>query len=74
MELREVTTLSGLDVESAHEWLTVHADMATVFITADNKGEWILRQLPRIRVYRYKQLQKKYVAFSIADCSDLNLQ
>ncbi|XXG68293.1 hypothetical protein AAC387_Pa06g1412 [Persea americana] len=47
-ELRGIPTLSGLDVELAHEWLTVHADMAIVFITADNKDEWILRQIPRI--------------------------
>ncbi|KAJ8627209.1 hypothetical protein MRB53_020516 [Persea americana] len=47
-ELRGIPALSGLDVELAHEWLTMHADMAIVFITADNKSEWILRQIPRI--------------------------
>ncbi|XXG54464.1 hypothetical protein AAC387_Pa03g2333 [Persea americana] len=93
-ELRGIPALSGLDVELAHEWLTVHADLATVFITVDNKGDWIMRQMPRIRqerlwlrsfiagegiwnamlVYRYKQLQKKLLAFSIAVCSDLNPQ
>ena len=49
VELRGIPALSSLDVELANEWLTVHQDMATVFITADNKEEWILRQMPRIR-------------------------
>ena len=52
MELRGIPALSGLDVELAHEWLTVHANMATVFITADSKGDWIMRQMPRIRQER----------------------
>ena len=51
-ELRGIPALSGLDVELAHEWLTVHADLATVFITVDNKGDWIMRQMPRIRQER----------------------
>ncbi|KAJ8649016.1 hypothetical protein MRB53_002039 [Persea americana] len=51
-EFRGILSLSGLDVELAHEWLTVHADMATVFITADNKGDWIMRQMPRIHQER----------------------
>ncbi|XXG72922.1 hypothetical protein AAC387_Pa07g1915 [Persea americana] len=49
VELSGIPALSSLDVELANEWLTVHQDMATVFITADNKEEWILRQMPRIR-------------------------
>ncbi|KAJ8630990.1 hypothetical protein MRB53_024313 [Persea americana] len=51
-ELRGIHELSGLDVELAHEWLIVHADMATVFITADKKGDWIMRQMPMIRQER----------------------
>ncbi|XXG88903.1 hypothetical protein AAC387_Pa12g1040 [Persea americana] len=39
VELRGIPALSSLDVELAHEWLTVHQDMAIVFITADNKEE-----------------------------------
>ncbi|KAJ8629774.1 hypothetical protein MRB53_023097 [Persea americana] len=49
VELFGIPALSGLDVELAHEWLTVHQDMATTFITADNKEEWILRQIHMIR-------------------------
>ncbi|KAJ8627284.1 hypothetical protein MRB53_020591 [Persea americana] len=51
-ELRGIPALSGLGVELAHEWLTVHADMATFFITADNKGDWIMRQMPMIHQER----------------------
>ena len=48
-ELRQIPELSGLDMQLAHEWLIIHQNMATIFLTIDDKGAWIVRQMPKIR-------------------------
>ena len=40
-ELDQIADLSDLDVEIAHEWLTIHTDMATIFLCAKDKSAWI---------------------------------
>ena len=52
-ELDQIADLSDLDVEIAHEWLTIHADMATIFLSAKDKSAWTQRRLPRIRSDNY---------------------
>lgn len=49
VELRAITELPPIDVENAHEWLTLHKDMAHIFLLTYNKNDWILRRLTRIR-------------------------
>ncbi|KAJ8649377.1 hypothetical protein MRB53_002400 [Persea americana] len=51
-ELRQILELSGLDTQRAHEWLIIHQNMATVFLTVDDKRAWIVRQVPKIREER----------------------
>ncbi|KAJ8638969.1 hypothetical protein MRB53_015663 [Persea americana] len=48
-ELRQIPELSGLDMQLAHEWLIIHQNMATIFLTIDDKRAWIVRQMPKIR-------------------------
>ncbi|KAJ8639372.1 hypothetical protein MRB53_016066 [Persea americana] len=52
-ELDQIADLSDLNVEIAHEWLTIHADMATIFLSAKDKSAWIQRRLPQIRSDSY---------------------
>lgn len=52
-ELDQIAGLSDLDAELAHEWLTIHADMATIFLCAKDKSAWIRRRLPKIRSDNY---------------------
>ncbi|KAJ8617705.1 hypothetical protein MRB53_013891 [Persea americana] len=52
-ELDQIADLNDLDAEIAHEWLTIHADMATIFLSAKDKSAWIQRRLPRIRSDNY---------------------
>ena len=40
-ELDQIVYLSDLDEEIAHEWLTIHPDMATIFLCAKDKSTWI---------------------------------
>eukprot|EP00268_Persea_americana_P049622 TRINITY_DN53330_c0_g1_i1.p1 TRINITY_DN53330_c0_g1~~TRINITY_DN53330_c0_g1_i1.p1 ORF type:complete len:303 (-),score=40.55 TRINITY_DN53330_c0_g1_i1:181-987(-) len=48
-ELMQIPDLSPTDMDLTHEWLIVHWDMATVFLTTPDKQVWIQRQLHRIR-------------------------
>lgn len=48
-ELDQIADFSDLDAEIAHEWLTIHVDMVTIFLYTKDKGAWILRRLPKIR-------------------------
>ncbi|XXG49426.1 hypothetical protein AAC387_Pa02g3615 [Persea americana] len=49
-ELIKIPELNPIEVELAHEWLVLHKEMSSIFLSTPNKREWILRRLPKIRV------------------------
>lgn len=46
--LDQILELDVLDAEITREWLTIHADMAAIFLGPKDKRKWIRRCLPKI--------------------------
>lgn len=49
LEEGSIPELNPIEVELAHEWLVLHKEMSSIFLSTPNKREWILRRLPKIR-------------------------
>lgn len=50
-ELKKIPGISDYDVEIAHEWLNANIDKASAFLDIDDKNNWLLRRMQRIRSY-----------------------